>query len=350
MAESAPSTFPLDRQCGWLGTIATALVALAACATEQVAQPNAELNIPVLLPVESWAIQLQGLDAVSSPTTLARRRLDMLVIEPMRSQRGEGEFPMRELVRRVQASAGSSLPTKRCVAYLNIGQAEDYRNYWRADWQAPTETGPGHPSFMLGLDPDGWAGNYPVAYWQPEWQRCLFGHPDAPLDQILADGFDGIYVDWVLGFTDPNVRAAAAAANVDPADEMVKLLAAIRSYGRARYPLFVVIAQNGVELLEQRPELFTAVDAISQEDLSFRGLAGVDWSDPGAGDIAAAAEGDWSTPRLGARLASVRQRGLPVFTLDYALKPENMEQAIAASRAFGLVPSVSRTPLDRLPE
>lgn len=273
----------------------------------------------------------------------------MLVIEPMRSQRGEGDFPMRDIVRRVQQSRGSTLPAKRCIAYLNAGQAEDYRAYWRADWRAPTATAPGRPDFLLALDPDGWQGNYPVAFWRPQWRECLYGRPDAPLDQILADGFDGIYVDWVLGFMDPHVRAAAEADGVDPAVEMIRLLADLRRYGRARYPLFVVIAQNGVALAEQHPELLAVVDALSQEDLSFRGLASAGWSDPEAGDIPAAPDGAWSTPRLGARLAAVRAKGVPVFTLDYSLIPENANAAIATSRAFGLVPCVSRTPLDRLP-
>ncbi|MCA8951770.1 MAG: endo alpha-1,4 polygalactosaminidase [Planctomycetes bacterium] len=299
--------------------------------------------------MQSWSIQLQGLDPVSSPTTLARTDVDMLVIEPMRSQPGETDFPMRDVVRRVQKSAGSSLPAKRCVAYLNVGQAEDYRRYWRSDWRAPTAAAAGEPAFLLGLDPDGWQGNYPVAYWRPEWRRCLYGDDDAPLDQILADGFDGIYCDWVLGFADPHVQAAAAADGVDPAAEMVRLLADLRRYARERYPLFVVIAQNGVELAERCPELLHAVDALAQEDLSFRGLASAGWNDPGAGDIAAPPAGDWSTAGLGARLAAVRRQGVPVFTLDYALVDEHIAQAIAASRGFGCVPCVSRTPLDRLP-
>ncbi|MCA8977766.1 MAG: endo alpha-1,4 polygalactosaminidase [Planctomycetes bacterium] len=323
---------------------------MPACAVERSGPAPAELDIRVLAPVDSWAIQLQGLDPVSSPTTLARRAVDMLVIEPMRSQHGEGGFPMRDMVRRLQASPGSSLPGKRVIAYLNVGQAEDYRTYWRPDWQPPTASGPGEPGFLLGLDPDGWQGNYPTAYWDPAWQRCLFGSDDAPLDQILADGFDGIYVDWVLGFSDPQVRATAAAAGVDPAAEMVKLLTELRRYARRRYPLFVVIAQNALPLAEQQPELLPVIDALAQEDLSFRGLATASWSDDAAGDIAADPDGENSTARLGARLATMRRLGLPVFTLDYALQPTNVERSIAASRSFDCVPCVSRTPLDRLPE
>jgi endo-alpha-1,4-polygalactosaminidase (GH114 family) len=205
---------------------------LAACFSQPVAA-EPPLHTPrILEPVRSWAIQLQGLDARRS-RPLSQRQVDLLVLEPMRSQRGEEGFPMRALVSELHASAGVVIPHKHCLAYLNVGQAEDYRAYWSASWRAPTATGPGEPSFLLALDPDGWEGNYPVAFWRPEWKRCLFGHAEAPLDQLLADGFDGIYCDWVLGFCDPNVVAAAAAEGVDPADEMLRLLHELRDYGRA---------------------------------------------------------------------------------------------------------------------
>ena len=47
--------------------------------------------------------------------------------------------------------------------------------------------------------------------------------------------------------------------------------------------------------------------------------------------------------------AAIAASGTPVFTLDYALQPANIASALARSRAHGLVPCVSRTPLDRLP-
>ena len=326
---------------------------LAGCAVPVPSPTTAAWHVPVLAPVDAWAIQLQGFDATTPPSRFAAVAVDLLVLEPMRSQRGEEPFPMRELVQRVQASPGASLPGKRVVAYLNIGQAEDYRGYWQPSWQAPTAERPGSPAFLLGLDPDGWRGNYPVAFWRPEWKRCLFGHAEAPLDQLLADGFEGIYADWVLGFLDPQVRAAAAADGVDPAVEMVRLLAELRAYGRARYPLFVVIAQNALALAEQRPELLDGIDAIAQEDLSFRGLASAAWNDAGAGDIPttpATPTAETAAWDVGERLRRLRERGVKVFTLDYALQPENVARAIERSRALGLVPCVSRTPLDRLPQ
>jgi cysteinyl-tRNA synthetase len=349
-AESASHEGFLDvvrRACRCLPALAAA--AAATCTGVAPERGPVDLGICSVAAVRTWAIQLQGLERDAAVRAIETASVDMVVIEPMRSMRDATAFPTRDVVRRIQKRPGSSLPQKRCLAYLNIGQAEDYRSYWAADWRAPAAGRRGEPDFLLGLDPDGWTGNYQVAYWDPRWQRCLFGSPDALLDQIIDDGFDGVYLDWVLGFADPGVAAAARAAGIDPAAAMVGLLRQLRAWAHARDPLFVLVAQNGVTLAEQDPAMLRAVDALAQEDLSFRGQATARWFDVDAGDIPAPAEGECSTARLVERLAAVRARGLPVFTLDYALQPQNVAQARATSERHGFVPCVSRTPLDRLP-
>ncbi len=328
--------------------IGALLLALPACGQARHADRSPLPQGP-LPQVRSWAIQLQGLERDGALDRLEQARVDLLVLEPVDTVRGMTGFPTRAMVARVHASRGDHRDRKLCLAYLNVGQAEDYRTYWQPDWRAPTAAGPGEPPFLLALDPDGWAGNYPVAFWTPQWRKVLFGQPDALLDRILAQGFDGVYLDWVLGHCHPQVEAAAAKAGVDPSTAMVTLLRDLRVYARARAPGFLLIAQNGIELLERRPDLAAVVDAISQEDLSFRGTAGAGWEDPNGGDIPAAAAGSWSTAGLARRLRAARAAGLPVFTLDYALQPPNVARALAESRAHGFVPCVSRVALDRLP-
>lgn len=329
------------------GSFTLVATALAGCAAPT---PVDRFDgVALLRGVDSWAVQLQGVESDLAQRDLERARVDLVVLEPTRSVRGMEAVPMREIVAAVQRSAGATLPTKRCVAYLDIGQAEDYRCYWSADWRAP-DGGPGSPDFVLGLDPEGWVGNYPVSFWDERWRALLWGRPEAPLDQILADGFDGVYLDWVLGCFHPMVVAAAERDGVDAAAEMVALIRDVRAYARARNPLFVVIAQNAVDLAERRPELVASVDAFAQEDLSFRGSATAAWDDPGSGGVPAPAQGPYSTPELGARLAALVERGIPVLTLDYAVAPDDARAARRASRSFGCIPCVSRTPLDRLPE
>jgi cysteinyl-tRNA synthetase len=313
------------------------LLLLATCM-----QPETAPEPRGLKAVESWAIQLQGLEHEGALDRIAFAAYDMVVIDPTRTVRGMESYPTAEVVARLKK-------TKLCLAYINVGQAEDYRTYWRNHWKAPTKNTAGSPPYLLGVDPDGWVGNYPVAYWDLRWKAILWGSGEALVDGALADGFDGVYLDWILGYQEPVVVEAARAAGIEPAIAMATLVRDLREYAQRKRRGFVVVAQNGAELLEEVPRYAEWIDAISQEALSFRCQADAKWDDPGAGDIAIPATGGWSTQTLTRQLSRYRDAGLPVFTLDYALEPENAALARRRSRAQGFVPCVTRGPLDRLP-
>ncbi|MEE8104332.1 MAG: endo alpha-1,4 polygalactosaminidase [Planctomycetota bacterium] len=295
---------------------------------------------PRLDEVRSWAIQLQGIEKEGAVEAIERATVDMVVLEPMRSVRGRESFPMKSVVARARGSR------KLCLAYLNVGQAEDYRTYWGAQWRAPTREKRGHPGFLLSVDPDQWAGNYPVAYWDIRWRAVLFGSADAMLDRILADGFDGAYLDWVLGYAEPSVAAAARRAGVEPARAMAELIRDLRVYARKKRPGFLIVAQNGADLGHRVPEYYGYIDAVAHEDLSFRGKATDDWDDPESAD---SPTDEAASRALAKQLGQFRLRGLPVFTLDYCIDPRNTAAATKRSRDAGFIPCISRTPLDRIP-
>jgi cysteinyl-tRNA synthetase len=71
------------------------------------------------------------------------------------------------------------------VAYMSIGEAEDYRPYFNPEWIVEP------PSWMGAENPD-WEGNYKVRYWEEEWQAIVYGGPDSYLQKILDAGFDGV--------------------------------------------------------------------------------------------------------------------------------------------------------------
>ena len=49
---------------------------------------------------------------------------------------------------------------KRLIfAYVDIGEAEDYRFYWKNNWYTPTGDKLGFPDYILGSNEDGWQGN-----------------------------------------------------------------------------------------------------------------------------------------------------------------------------------------------
>ncbi len=76
---------------------------------------------------------------------------------------------------------------------MSIGEAEDYRWYWRDEWKKDS------PSWLEEENPS-WRGNFKVRYWEADWRAILFGSSDSYLDHILASSFDGAYLDIIDGF------------------------------------------------------------------------------------------------------------------------------------------------------
>jgi len=236
--------------------------------------------------VRLWAYQIQGIEADGAVDALVASRYDLLVLEPTRTDRDNSGLDARGMVSRLHASSCSiSSKTKLVIAYIDIGEAEDWRYYWTSSWVAPTEQQRGTPDFLIHPDPDGWSGNYPVAYWDTRWKNIIIYNSDSMLQQALDDGFDGIYMDWVEAYSDEAVAAAAQAAGVDPVEEMVKFIREIRDYARQQNPDFLIIPQNATELSELDDDYLGLIDAIGQEQIYFDGNADTIWADADSGDV-----------------------------------------------------------------
>jgi cysteinyl-tRNA synthetase len=82
---------------------------------------------------------------------------------------------------------------RKVVAYMSIGEAEDYRYYWQSAWTK------NKPSWMDAENPD-WPGNYKVKYWEADWQNIIYKNSDSYLNKILDAGFDGVYLDIIDAF------------------------------------------------------------------------------------------------------------------------------------------------------
>jgi cysteinyl-tRNA synthetase len=80
----------------------------------------------------------------------------------------------------------SSLKVKRnggrrlVIAYMSIGEAEDYRYYWKEEWKKD-------PPEWLGEENSEWPGNY---------QDIILGYTR----RIVDAGFDGAYLDIIDAF------------------------------------------------------------------------------------------------------------------------------------------------------
>ena len=155
---------------------------------------------------------------------------------------------------------------RKVIAYLSIGEAEDYRAYWQGTWK----TNP--PAFLLGENPE-WKGNYCVKYWQAAWQQIIL----ADVDKIMAVGFDGVYLDIVDGFEtfeqDGN-NSIDDRLNLETKQsyrsDMVDWVKAVAARARKTNPAALVIPQNGTQLLAHA-DFLGAVDAVGIEDLFTNG-------------------------------------------------------------------------------
>lgn len=293
----------------------------------------------------TWMYELQGIEEPAQVTALAESDYDLLVVEPGNTLRDE-PVDATQLVHQLHVKPGGG--NRLVLAYIDIGEAEGYRSYWQDTWQAPTPGRPGTPPFLITVDPDGWSGSYPVAYWDDQWREIWLGAA-GEVANLARLGFDGVYLDWVEAYDDPAVRAAAEDAGVDPEAAMIDFVASIRAAGRGVTPDFLVVAQNAPYLIDVDPDRYAAsIDAVAAEDTWFSGAGGVDWDDPGAGDVRNQYDEGSSTD---ARLAQYRkylQRGLPVFTVDYCVRADNANFVYGQAVEHGLRPLVTRVSLSHM--
>ena len=138
-------------------------------------------NFLYLLDPESLGTKQQFINAV------AATGYDLLITDAFY---GENTFtPADVAAMRVKANGGKRL----VVAYLSIGEAEDYRYYWKDNWKKDP------PSWMAKENPE-WEGNYKVKYWEQAWQDIIYGNGNSYLQKILDAGFDGVYLDIIDAF------------------------------------------------------------------------------------------------------------------------------------------------------
>lgn len=297
--------------------------------------------------VQSWMYQIQDLDEDGAVETLATTEYDLLVIEPGNNF-SEWAYDTQWIVNQLREKPGGG--ARILLAYIDIGQAEDYRSYWQDDWIPPKGNRRGDPDFLITSDSDGWSGNYPVAYWDNAWQSYWLGQ-DGIVAELAQLGFDGIYLDWVEAYDNDMVRDAASEFGISPEDSMVEFIEKLGAAGRAINPEFLVVAQNAIYLIDVDPKRYiNAIDALAVEDTWFHGWGDSDWDDPDGGDQRDRHEDEYSTEARLAQISRYQSAGLPVFSVDYALKKNNVEQVYHEALEQGFIPLVSRVALSKLTE
>ncbi|PPD31187.1 MAG: hypothetical protein CTY20_00070 [Hyphomicrobium sp.] len=290
-------------------SLAVAIISsLSACATIMQAAPRdkeaaaaaatAKQRRAVLANVKTWAYQLRFIE----PADVAASPFDLAVIDHAISanRRFLREFTPDEVAAMKIRPDGSR---RLLLAYLSIGEAERYRFYWKQDWYLP----PTRPAWLGQVNPR-WDGNFPVKFWDPEWQRLIFGAPDAYVDRIVAQGFDGIYLDRA------DVYAELIKDNPDGKSEMAAFIVALSGHARRSNPGFFVIMQNAEELVANRA-LRATLDGIAKEDL-FYGVEHIEKANPP--EMVAGSLDD---------LRLAKKSGLAVWAVEYLSDPQLAREA-----------------------
>lgn len=161
---------------------------------------------------------------------------------------------------------------RKAVAYISIGEAEDYRPYWRKEWGGKGKLTAAAPAWLGAENPE-WKGNYRVKYWNPDWQKLML----AAVGGAMARGFDGVYLDIVDGFeTFEQDGNKFIDDRVNPETkqsyrrDMVDWVKAIAACARLRNPAALVIPQNGSQLVAHA-DFLEVISAIGIEDLFTNG-------------------------------------------------------------------------------
>lgn len=114
---------------------------------------------------------------------LSNTDYDVLIIEPSFN----GMFFTKEQIKKLKYK--STGERRIVIAYFSIGEAENYRDYWKPEWNKKLP-------FWIEGENKNWKGNFIVRYWTDEWKKIIKDY-QKKLDYI---GVDGYYLDTIDSF------------------------------------------------------------------------------------------------------------------------------------------------------
>ncbi len=272
-----------------------------------------------LMNVKSWAYQLQN---ISIDKIANNHTFELIVIDYSSDGTGAAAFTSQQITQ-IKNSG------KKAIAYISIGEAEDYRDYWHSDWKT-------NPPSWLGPENPNWKGNYKVRFWYSEWQNIIFNYVNVIIDQ----GFDGIYLDIIDAYyywmqENPEQPQADSL--------MIQFVLNIRNYIQTRTAkTFYMIPQNAEDIInsahvstELKTKYFTAINAAGVEDVFFYGsLPENNPFNP-------------STDRIN-NMQEYLNNGKQVFSIEYLTDQTKIAQYKNAAANAKFIPYVCTRALDKL--
>lgn len=253
---------------------------------------------------------------------LADSGRDLVVIDYAYDGSKDGKWTKEEIAKIRAGKKG-----RKVIAYISIGEAEDYRAYWKKEWDIDKDGKPdkGAPTFLNTVNPD-WAGNYKVKYWDTKWQEIIHNY----IAEIIAQSFDGIYLDIVDAF-EFYEKCPKSGLHIDHKtmpgslktyrDEMFDFVVKIGLRSRMIKEDFIIIPQNGSQLLE-RKWFIREIDGFAVEDLFTDGNKKQD---------------NEHTKYVLGFLKKVKEAGKPVLVIEYGTKEKAQKISRSGAKKGGLV-------------
>ena len=228
------------------------------------------------------------------------------------------------------------LTGRKVIAYISIGEAEDYRPYWRKEWGRKGKLTAAAPAWLGAENPE-WKGNYRVRYWNAEWQKIML----AAVDDAMERGFDGVYLDIVDGFeTFEQDGKEFIDDRMNPETkqsyrrDMVDWVKAIATRARAKNTEAIIIPQNGSQLVAHADFLET-ISGIGIEDLFTNGNK---------------LQPKSHTSEVLGHLGKIAKAGKPVLLIEYPKSTERQEAAKKLAHENGLTWLITARQLKTLGE
>lgn len=272
---------------------------------------NLRMNRP-LAAVHSWHYQLDHIDVAA----LAAQSADLMVID-FAKQDGKVPLTPQEVERLKLKPDGSR---RYIIAYLSVGEGEEFRSYWHADWKVA-------PPDWVGEENCAWPKAHRVRYWLEGWKAINFRSQDSYLRRIIEAGFDGVYLDRVdIYETFEKERPGAR-------EEMITHVAELAATARRLKPGFLIIPQNAEALLSDS-RYRVVIDGIGKESLLY---GGHETGRPNpARDVALSAR----------QLRQLQGDGKPVFAVEYLTTSEQIAVAASQLRSRRMIPTFQTRALD----
>lgn len=202
-----------------------------------------------------FSYQLQELDLEAA----ANSDVDLLIVDYAADGSQQTRYSRRQVRQLQQKPDGGR---RLVLAYLSLGEAEDYRFYWPGRSKAKAA------GWLASKNSD-WKGHYRVRFWSPAWREIVHAY----LDSIVEVGFDGVYLDRVDVYKEIRTNSGS-----DTKELMIDLVCEMADRGRLLGGSdFGIFVQNAEELLKEERYLQT-ITGIGREEVYFahsRGRRGV---------------------------------------------------------------------------